>query len=114
MFSEDYRYCGNELKLVKIVSYTKWARWSEKEKSILSKNYPAKSMTELAKMFGRPIKSIEAQLKRLGLYKYPNWSMADKQYLIDNYHRLNIDQLSIILKKSKNAIRIKKHRLCIK
>ncbi len=114
MFSEDYRYVGNELKKVPVVAYTKWARWSNQEKSILKKSYPLKTMAELAKMLGRPVKSIEAQLKKLGMTKYPDWSKEDEQYLTDNYDKLNIDQLSIILKKSKNAIRIKKHRLCSK
>jgi len=114
MFREDYRYCGNELKRVMVITYTKWARWSKEEKDLLAKSYDQKTMAELSKMFGRPIKSIEAQLTRIGVFKYPNWSKQDEQYLLDNYTRLTPEQLSLILKKSKNAIRIKKHRICIK
>lgn len=114
MYKEEYRYCGNELKPVHIVAFTRWARWTKDEKRKLAENYPQKQMKELASMFGRPVKSIESQLNKLGIYKYPNWSDNDIDYLKQNFSRLSTEQLSVILKKSENAIRIKKSRLCLK
>lgn len=114
MFKKEYRHVGNELKLISVVTKTKWANWTEDEKNILSRNYPGKSMKCLSKMLGRSERSIEAQLKRLNIFKYPNWHEEDIEYLKLNYFRLSIAQLSVVLNKSKNAVKIKKHRLCLK
>lgn len=116
MFDEDYRYVGNELKQVRFVKYTAWARWSDREKEILRHAYlnQSKSMKEIARILGRPIRSIESQLRRMGSVKIPNWSKEDEKYLLENHKRLSIEQLSVILRKSRNAVAIKKSRLCIK
>lgn len=116
MYSEDYRYIGNELKLVPVGKYTAWARWSEKEKQLIIVLYvkQKKSMKEIASILKRPVRSVESQLRRLGCLKTPDWSSDDERYLIENHEKLSNEQLSVILKKSKNAIAIKKHRLCSK
>ncbi len=111
MLTTEYVFRGHELIEVPVRKQVRYARYLEKENDYLKANYHEKTIKKLAHDLARTVRSVEAQVIKLGLVKTPNWKPEEVSFLINNHKQYTTAQLAERFNRTENAVKIKKTRL---
>jgi hypothetical protein len=100
--------------------YRNWnpTHWNEEDTKWLQQNRMLKSLPQLAEHLNRSIKAVRHKIKALNMppkrEKWKEWTSDEDQKLLEIYQSnkgLSIQEISIILKRSVNSVRLRANRI---
>ena len=88
-------------------------RWTEEEDQFLRDNARTKMVKEIASELGKSVHSVYKRMKVLNLKEpaYRKWTSEEDEYLINKYGKCELDKIARILKRDKNSLMRRLHRL---